>query len=205
LKIYSVSFVLGILSFVFAYIVASRGYTSDEYVLEIFSGNTLIIGLVLIWSVVAFIAGLWAQAAGYEAVKRSVKGGALEFKDTFKSSRKYLLTFFITNLLVGLIVVGGFILLIIPGIIFAVWFSFSLWGVVDKGYGVGRSLKESKALVKGRFWKVLGRIFVYVVFVTLFQVLFAAFPQGYGSMAITIFGGLFLLPYYLLYRELGSE
>ena len=202
LKVYSVSFILALLSFIFAYIVTNRGYTGDEYVQEILSGNVLIIGLVLIWSIVAFFAGLWAQASGYEAVKRSVSGGALKFKDTFKASWKYLWRFFLVNFLVGLIVVGGLILLIIPGIMFAVWFSFSLWRVVDKGRGVGQSLKESKILVKGRFWKVLGRFLVLIIFVVLFQILFATLPRGYGSIAVTIFGGLFLLPYYLLYREL---
>lgn len=195
LKIYSVSFVLGLISFVYSFVISSRHLVEDPGQVWVY----------LLPSIILFPIGIWAQASGYEAVKRAVKGEVLKFKDTYKSSWKILWRFFLVNLVVGLIVVGGVVLLIVPGIMFAVWYSFSLWGVVDKGYGVGRSLKESKLLVKGKFWRVSGRFVVFMLFVALTQILFTAFPQGYGSVTLTIFGGLFLLPYFLLYRELGSK
>ncbi len=48
------------------------------------------------------------------------------------------------------------ILFIIPGIIVAVWFGFSMYFVaLEKIYFVN-ALKESKKLVVGRWWKTLG-------------------------------------------------
>jgi len=51
--------------------------------------------------------------------------------------------------------VGGLILLIVPGIIWAVRFSFSSFIVVDTKVGPVAAMKESYAITKGSFWKVL--------------------------------------------------
>jgi Uncharacterised protein family (UPF0259) len=58
------------------------------------------------------------------------------------------------DILFALIVLVGLILLIVPGVVFYVW--FSLAGVVVKveGKGVVDSLRRSRALVRGSFWRV---------------------------------------------------
>lgn len=203
-KIYSVAFALSLCSFIFSSIVSNAGYTTDQYVQEFLSGNPLIIALVFIWSITAFLIGIWAQVSGYEAIKRVVRGGTLEFKDTFKGSWKYLGKFFLVNFFVGLIVVLGLVLLVIPGIVFAVWYAFSVWMVVDKNYGVKEALRESKSLAKDKFWKILGRFTVFILFGILGQIVFSLIPQGYGTVAASLFGALFILPNFLLYKELSS-
>lgn len=185
-KIYSVAFALGLTSFIFSFVVTNKP-------------------MVYLPSIILFPIGLWVQASGYEAVKRVVDGGVFEFKDTYKTAWRYLWRFFLISFLVGLIIIGGAILFIVPAVIFGTWYAFSLWGLVDKNYRVGQALRESKALVKDRFWKVLGRFLVFTLFAISTQIVFSLIPYGVGSLIITIFGGLFLLPYYLLYRELSVD
>jgi hypothetical protein len=61
------------------------------------------------------------------------------------------------SILAGLATIGGFILLILPGIYLAVRFAFGQLAVIDaKKKGV-EALKDSWALTKNRFWAVLGR------------------------------------------------
>lgn len=60
------------------------------------------------------------------------------------------------TILTFLAVVGGLILLIIPGIFWAVRFSLSSIIVVDKNIGPIMAMKESYAMTKGLFWKLLG-------------------------------------------------
>jgi uncharacterized membrane protein len=55
-----------------------------------------------------------------------------------------------------LTIIGGLILLIIPGIFWAVRFSFSPIVVIDTKLGPVASMKESWAITKGQFWKILG-------------------------------------------------
>lgn len=205
LKIYSIPFILALFGFVFGMAIGSLGYESREFIDQISKGNPLIILYAGVWSIVSFVIGLWAQASGYEAVKRVAAGGVLEFRDTYKASWKLVWKFFLVSILIVLAVLGGLVLLIIPAVIFGVWFSFSYWRLIEGRGGAVQSMKESKALVKGRFWKVFGRLIVFGLFSILGQIMFSVFPYNVGPVALTIFGGLFLLPYYLLYRELASH
>ncbi|MFA5937245.1 MAG: hypothetical protein WC822_05230, partial [Candidatus Paceibacterota bacterium] len=78
------------------------------------------------------------------------------------------------SILNGLAILGGFILLVIPGIIFSIWFSFTTYAVVlDNARGTA-ALSASKKLVVGRWWAVLVRLFIPGI---LFALLIAA-TQG---------------------------
>lgn len=157
------------------------------------------IGVNLIYlSIYAFV-----TAAGIEAVSRVVHKNSLSIKETFSvGMQKYwkfglLLTilFFVTGF--------GFVLFVIPGIIFLVWFSFSNFVFIEKQVGVKEAMLKSKELVKGKFWKILGRLFVFGVFSILVEMVFSLVPYGVGTILTTIFGALFVLPSYLLYQELA--
>jgi hypothetical protein len=62
--------------------------------------------------------------------------------------------------LTGFIVTGGFLLLIIPGIIFSVWFFLSQFVLADEDERGMRALLKSKAYMKGRFFEVFIRLLV---------------------------------------------
>jgi uncharacterized membrane protein len=62
----------------------------------------------------------------------------------------------LTQLLTALAILGLTLLLVVPGIIFAVYWAFTqqIATLTDKS---GRdAMKYSKELVKGRWWKVVG-------------------------------------------------
>lgn len=59
-------------------------------------------------------------------------------------------------ILYGLIVVGGFLLFIIPGIIWSVQFSLWRYFVIDKGLGPIEALKASSRTTKGVKWELFG-------------------------------------------------
>jgi uncharacterized membrane protein len=59
------------------------------------------------------------------------------------------------SILTGLAVVGGLILLLLPGIYWAVRFAFSPIILIDTKIGVIASMKESYAITKGSFWSLL--------------------------------------------------
>lgn len=205
LTVFSVPFVLSIASSAFQYYLTRLGYSETNVLGEFTSGNRLIASLTLLWWIISFLIGIWAQAAGYESVKRVVKKGSFNFKNTYKAAWKYLGRFFIVNLLLALLIGIGAILLIVPGIIFWTWYVFSGWGVVDKNYGIKEAFSKSKALVKGKFWAVLGRISVFMLFSILVQLVFSSVPNGYGTILLSILSAVLLLPTFLLYRELAEH
>jgi len=60
----------------------------------------------------------------------------------------------LANILVGVIVFFGFVLLIIPGIIFACKLAFTPYLVVDRKMEVIEAVKESWRMTNGHAWKV---------------------------------------------------
>ncbi len=65
----------------------------------------------------------------------------------------------LTGLLAGLVLIGLTLLLIVPGIIWGVYYAF-LVPVVAFGLSGTEALAESKRLVKGNWWRTLGCILV---------------------------------------------
>jgi len=64
--------------------------------------------------------------------------------------------FLAASLLLGLAIVIGFLLLIVPGVIFTLMFMFATFIVVDRELGPIEAMKESKRLAHGHKWALLG-------------------------------------------------
>lgn len=78
----------------------------------------------------------------------------------------------LVSLLQAGVVLLGFLLFIIPGIVFAVWFSFARYAVLVDGSSPGaQALRLSKELVSKRFWPLLWRWVGAYVYYGLFLVL----------------------------------
>lgn len=61
-----------------------------------------------------------------------------------------------TMILYGLIILGGFLLFIVPGVIWAVKFNLCLYFVIDKGLGPIQALKASSRTTMGAKWELFG-------------------------------------------------
>ena len=113
----------------------------------------LVISGVLVLTVVS----LWASVSLLHAVKeREEKIG---IKESFAKGWHKILSYWWVSILVGLITTGGFLLFIIPGIIFSIWFSLALYVLVSEELKGMNALFRSKQLIKGYwrevFWRFL--------------------------------------------------
>lgn len=131
--------------------------------------------LLLLIIIPASIASLWISIAFLRVIANKYEGqeGKLP-KETLHDATRLIIPVIVGSILSGLAVFGGLILLIIPGIVFSIWFAFTTTTIVlDGKRGVG-ALSYSKQLVKGRWVATLIRL-------ALPAVLFAAasfFVQG---------------------------
>jgi len=100
----------------------------------------------------------WINASLIYLIKE--RGQKIGIKKSLKKGWSVLLSFIWIGFLVGLCVFGGSLLFIIPGIIFAVWFAFSEYVLIDEGIKGSKALSRSKELVKGFFEGVLWRLFI---------------------------------------------
>ncbi len=130
-------------------------------------------------------------------IKESYKGG-------FKILGSYIWVYFLLNI----IITGGFLLFIIPGFLFFIWFSLTIFILVfeeEKGFN---ALFKSKHLVKGKFWEVLGRFLVLGLITGLGLVIVFTLiifsrenkqVEKQISEVIGYFIQLFVLPFFLIY------
>jgi len=73
--------------------------------------------------------------------------------DLFSQYRLFF-KYFLAYILYGLIVLGGIILFIIPGIIWAIKFQFFPYLIIDKKLGPIEALKQSAAITQGVKWQL---------------------------------------------------
>jgi uncharacterized membrane protein len=71
------------------------------------------------------------------------------------------------SILLGLAIGIGFILLIVPGVIFALMFLFTTFIVIDRELGPIEAMKESHRITRGHKWPLLG----FVIVLTLINLL----------------------------------
>lgn len=96
-----------------------------------------------------------------------VRDKRVEVGDAIKTAQPLWWRMFLLQLLVGLTVLGGFILLIVPGIIFALRLSFASYYLVDRDCSVMEAYKASWEGTKGNLGKIWGLVGVNFLFLIL--------------------------------------
>ena len=120
--------------------------------------------------VLAIVLGLqflvgWSQLAMLAVVKKN----DISWRDAYRTTKKLVWPYFLFLLLMGLVVMGGMGLFIIPGLIFAFWFSQAVFVFFEehrRGFDV---LLASREYVRGKFWIVIGRGLALTLFLILMQ------------------------------------
>ncbi len=178
---------------------------------------SVLVAVFIVLLLLAVYLGMWSQVALIKAIEMSHHQiPELSFKEVFKRSRSKIWVFLGASILAMLAVLGGFILLIVPGIIFALWYSLSSYVVVCEPTSAAGALRVSKAYVRGRSKMVLGRwvvmgltyLGVSVALQAVFWVL--GFSGDTASTVRNIIMSLFMAPFasvygYLLYTALKNH
>ena len=134
----------------------------------------------------------------------------------YQEARKHFFPYLWVSVLVSLAVGGGLLLLIVPGIIFGVWFGFATLVVVLEQKRGMEALRESKRLVKGRLSAVFSRLLLLIVpgIVTMLAFSFfigffvpdetaaTALSDGIGSIVVVPVMMIYL---YFLYTDLKQN
>jgi uncharacterized membrane protein len=106
-----------------------------------------------ILSLLGWVASIFISLAVIRVSLRFVRGETAEFEDMWMGYPKFL-EFLVGTILYGLIVLAGFILLIIPGIYWAVRYQFFGYCIVDKDVGPVEAIKMSGRITRGSWWNL---------------------------------------------------
>lgn len=185
----------------------------------IVSGNSTIGGSVIGVSILLFLLLVvaylflyaWIQAAFIFLFSRNE--AEPDVPGVISQARPLVGPLWWASILVGLVVIVGFFLLIIPGIIFAVWYSFTIMVVVLEGLRGNEAMRKSKSYVQGRWLAVAGRIIILGIVVGLVgsiaDSIFQAFGNYGGAILSSLLTAFVFVPFtvayqYLLYKAVSG-
>lgn len=107
----------------------------------------------------AIALSVWATVVCLRLLSGGVSGRFEALAQAASHAGTRVLPFLLVGLLQALVVFGGLLLLIIPGIVFAVWYGFAPIAAAVDGQNGLPALSASRRLSLGRFWAVAWRFF----------------------------------------------
>jgi hypothetical protein len=138
-------------------VIVDSGEVGTAFLTALFAGAIGGLITVLISAVL--------QAATIRAAAQATIGDPVDVEASYRYGFRRLWSVILISILVGLIVAAGFVLLIIPGIIFLVFLSASIPSLIVEDRRGTDALGRSWNLVSGEFWHALGVIFVAALLV----------------------------------------
>jgi len=181
------------------------GFLGNESFFSISFG----LGLVVLFLLVALVSTAWSQTALVYAIKDSEEGiGVVE---AYRRGWHKILSCSWIIILQLFIVMGGILLLVVPGIVFIIWFNFSVFILVAEDLGGLNALLKSREYVRGKLTKISGYLmfigFLYVVISLPFSMIPDRFVAGgeIGSLMPSMLLGPLTTSYlFLVYKNLKS-
>ena len=142
-----VLFLIGII-----YFIISMVFSVPQQLAGLGGGKSVFLAISIVFSFIGFFYSLLVVSPiGYGmqfAYLKAARGDNVEIQDMFAAFKNYWNAVG-ASILVGIIVVIGFIFLIVPGIIFACKLVFVPYLVVDKKMSVIEAIKESWHMTNG--------------------------------------------------------
>lgn len=169
--------------------------------------SILTVGVALIIGLASIVISFWSQIALFLAAREK---GRISFQDAFSGAWGKVLSFWWIAILTSLIVTGGLLLFIIPGIIFGIWFSFSLFVFLNEDIKGFNALLKSRKYVEGVFGSILWRQFFFAlvsILLILPVAIIGAIALGESSEIIVnafsalVLGPLGIIYFYLVYKK----
>jgi hypothetical protein len=130
-----------------------------------------------------------AQGSAIKMASEQVETGKTDLGAMVRFTASKLLSIWALSIIVGIIVVLGFIALIIPGIILAIMFALSFPVLLIEGKGVLDSMSRSRALVSNRWLKTFAVFLVLAIIVGIASAI-ASLISGVFGIASPVVSGL---------------
>lgn len=137
--------------------------------------------LSLITLVIGVIISAVLQAALVRGAAQGTIGDPIDIEASYRWGFGRFGSVLLVSILVGLAVLGGFILFIIPGIIFWVMFTASIPALVVENRKGTEAMSRSWNLVKGHFWHALAVIVVAAIIAGVVVGIISAIGNAIGD------------------------
>ena len=149
---------------------------------------------------VAIVALAIINAMGKIALVKAIDlKGQTKARDMIKFAWPLVGKYIILQLMVGIVVLVGFVLLVVPGVLFMIWYLFSSIILVVEGLKGREAMKQSKAYIKGKFWGVLGRLVFMIAAIGLLSGIVSAIDNQAVIIVFQLVSTLIIAPIATMY------
>ncbi|MFA5031248.1 MAG: hypothetical protein WC495_06725 [Patescibacteria group bacterium] len=168
-------------------------------------------GILLVALLVVYVL-LYAWIQGAFILLFSKEEAEPNIRMVITEAKQFIWPLWWASILVVFVVMVGMFLLVIPGIIFAIWFSFTTMIVVLEGLRGTDAMRKSKSYVQGRWWGVFGRLILLSIAIGIASSIVDKIFGSFGSYSGALFSSLatafiftpFAIAYqYLFYRSIS--
>jgi uncharacterized membrane protein len=144
----------------------------------------------MVMAVVFTLATMLVNAALIKMVSEAYLGRAVGIAETYSYATRRLMTVLGASLLATLVITVGYMLLVVPGVVFSLWLAFVTPVVVVEGSGAVAALKRSRALASGNLGKIFGLSLVLLVVAlvvgSVFSIVEGAIIRGPGAGTVLL-------------------
>lgn len=142
----------------------------------------------LLLGMVSLAAGTLEYAVAVRTIAWAYLGERPPWAEALRVALRRLPAIFLAVLLLSLVVSGGILALLVPGIFLAVALSTSMPALLVEGLSAPAALRRSFRLVRGRWWATCGALLLAAVVVTVLNLLTGAvvvaiFLRGVESLS----------------------
>lgn len=199
----SITLISGVLQALVSYLTPTEGNPV--------SGVIPLVVLLIAFAAAVFV-GVIATAALVLAIKEP--GQYQSPVDALKAARTFFFPMIWAGFLSGIVIIGGFLLFIIPGIIFMIWYGFVYYTLILEKKRGWEALKASKAYVVGNWWPVFGRVMALIAVILALTLIIEFFlsmlmlgkpiSSAVSALIASLYSPFVLTYMYLVYEDLKA-
>jgi hypothetical protein len=138
--------------------------------------------LLAVAGIITWVVSIWSQVALIQAIKDK----SITIKEAYNRTSSLVGQYWWLTLLMGLIVAGGFVLFIIPGIILAFSFCLAPYVLVDEGAMGMSALVRSRAYVTTKGAGIIGHLFFIGIIVILVSMAITAIGDTFNNETVSL-------------------
>lgn len=141
---------------------------------------------------ITFVLTLASQTAAIHLAATFYRGGAVNFGDGLTAAVRSTLPLLLLSIIAWVLLAIGFVLLLVPGFIFAAMWAVAPVALIEERRGVIGSFGRSRYLTKGARWKVFGFELILIIVFWFVSAILGLLMIGIsgGPQAMLMQGGL---------------
>lgn len=181
-------------------------YKIETALIPLLKASIIFLQLFLIS--IGLVAYAWLSGSLTIAVSKITSGKATTIKKALEDGWLIKWSFLLVTVLFGLVIGAGMVLLIIPGIIFFMWYFLCTYTLVCKNLKGWAALSRSKELVRGHWWRVAIRVLLLCAILGGISLIISFIPF-FGEFMNVLFYQFIALPFsticfFNLYKNLET-